>query len=260
MKVSANNGQKITSARTFRADVYFLAWDTASQVVAMDLDGEPAKYGYDATSQLTSATYEKLPDEAYEYDANGNRRNFVTGKNNQLLSDQEHRYEYDDEGNRILKLHLTSGLKTVYNWDHRNRLVRVKSPKKTVEYQYDYRNRLTRRNDEFFVHDGWQIVCSLKNGKVVDHYLWGARQDELLCENDDFVLTDHLGTIRKVVGKDAAELTYNAFGKLISSNGKLPRFRYTGKLFDDETGLQWDVNRCACPDSLAEPKETGTRT
>jgi len=40
-----------------------------------------AQYGHDATSQLTSAVYDKLPepvrpDELYEYDANGNRKNF----------------------------------------------------------------------------------------------------------------------------------------------------------------------------------------
>ncbi len=96
------------------------------------------------------------------------------------------------------------------------------------------------------MHDGWQVVLSLKNGKVVDRYLWGARQDELLCENDGFVLADHLGSVRKVVdaeGDVVSSLKYSAFGEVALCTGMLPRFRYTGKLFDDVTGLQWNVNR-----------------
>ena len=67
------------------------------------------------------------------------------------------------------------------------------------------------------MHDGWQVVLSLKNGKVVDRYLWGARQDELLCENDGFVLADHLGSVRKVVdaeGDVVSSLKYSVFGEV----------------------------------------------
>jgi len=82
-----------------------------------------AQYGYDATSQLTSAVYDKLPAEVYDYDANGNRKNFETGANNQLTSDGVFRHTYDDEGNRIEKRSKDS--LTRYEWDHRNRLVRA---------------------------------------------------------------------------------------------------------------------------------------
>ena len=180
----------------------------------------------------------------YEYDANGNRKNFETGKNNQLTSDGEFCYSYDDEGNRIEKRSKDSS--TRYEWDHRNRLVKVVDNGKSVEYDYDYQNRLVRRNDELFVHDGWQIVCSLKNGKIEHRYLWGAVQDELLAMDDIWTLRDHLNTVRKVVdmrGKVVSHLEYNAFGKLVSSTGDKPLFRYTGKMFDDATGLQWNVNR-----------------
>jgi len=203
-----------------------------------------AQYGYDATSQLTSAVYDKLPAEAYDYDANENRKAYETGKNNQLLSDGVFDYKYDEEGNRIEKRSKDSS--TRYEWDHRNRLVRVLDNGKSVEYDYDYQNRLVRRNDELFVHDGWQIACSLKNGRIAHRYLWGAVQDELLAMDDAWALRDHLNTVRKVVsmkGKVISHLDYNAFGKLVSSTGERPLFRYTGKLFDDATGLQWNINR-----------------
>ena len=62
----------------------------------------------------------------------------------------------DDEGNQIAKTAKNS--RTEYFWDHRNRLVNVVDNGKSVEYDYDYQNRLVRRNDELFVHDGWQIA------------------------------------------------------------------------------------------------------
>ena len=135
---------------------------------------------------------------------------------------------------------------TCYIWDHRNRLVRVVDNGKSVEYEYDYQNCLVRRNDELFVHDGWQVACSLKNGRIAHRYLWGAMQDELLAMDDAWTLRDHLNTVRNVIdmnGKAISHLEYNAFGKLVSSTGEKLPFRYTGKMFDDTIGLQWNINR-----------------
>ncbi len=220
---------------------YGYKWDLASRISAMNIAGETATYSYDKASQLTGADYATLPDEKYDYDLNGNRKNFVTGKNNQLLSDGENEYKYDDEGNRIAKGNIR------YEWDHRNRLTKVITPEEIVAYSYDHLNRLVSRNEEFFVHDGWQIVKVLDlQGETQESYFWGTKQDELLCENDAFVLTDHLGSVRKVVdkhGNAVSSLKYSAFGELVSCTGMRPRFRYTGKMFDDVTGLQWNVNR-----------------
>lgn len=206
-----------------------------------------AQYGYDKTSQLVSAEYNDLPKELYDYDANGNRKPYETGRNNQLLSDGIFEYQYDAEGNRIMQK-SKSGEVTQYEWDHRNRLMKVVMKNEKNEYEYDFRNRLVKRNDEFFVHDGWQIAMVLdKIGTVKEKNLWGANQDELLCENGSWTLCDHLGTVRDVIGAEGNvknHLEYNAFGKLIKANEKsLPRFRYTGKPFDDAIDLQWNINR-----------------
>jgi RHS repeat-associated protein len=224
---------------------YGLAWDTASRIVAMNLNGEPAQYGYDVTNQLVSATYKNLPTESYQYDANGNRKNFVTGKNNQLTSDGTFKYTYDNEGNRIAKVSKKS--RTEYFWDHRNRLVKVVADGKIVEYTYDHLNRLLQRNNEYFVHDGWQIVLTLDSkGKVKERYLWGANQDELLSENNNWMLCDHLGTVRDVVNKNSkivSHLEYSSFGELLNISGTKTRFRYTGKMSEEMTELQWNINR-----------------
>ena len=155
-------------------------------------------------------------------------------------------YKYDAEGNRIEKK-SKNGETTKYEWDHRNRLVKTVTPKETADYVYDFRNRLVKRGEEFFVHDGWQIAMVLdKSGAVTEKNLWGANQDELIATNDSFMLCDHLGTIRDIVdteGNVCNHLEYNAFGKLLKYDGIAPRFRYTGKPFDDTTGLQWNINR-----------------
>ncbi|MDR2440192.1 MAG: hypothetical protein LBE12_12605 [Planctomycetaceae bacterium] len=109
---------------------YDYQWDATNRINSMN-DG---KYSYDKIGQLVAANYTKLPEEKYNYDLNGNRSNYKTGKNNQLLHDDENAYEYDNEGNRIAK-----GT-TKYFWDHRNRLVKVETPQETVEYVYDYKN------------------------------------------------------------------------------------------------------------------------
>jgi YD repeat-containing protein len=152
---------------------YGLMWDTAGRIVEATINSEHAQYDYDVASQLTAATYDKLPAENYEYDLNGNRKNFAIGKNNQLTNDGEFKYTYDAEGNHVSKISKKS--RTEYFWDHRNRLVKVIADGRMVEYVYDYQNRLVKRNDEFFVHDGWQIVFTLdEKSNIQDRYLWGT--------------------------------------------------------------------------------------
>jgi RHS repeat-associated protein len=83
--------------------------------------------------------------------------------------------------------------------------------------------------------------------KPTHRYLWGTKQDELICDNNNWTLGDHLNTIRDIIksnGEVAAHLEYNAFGKLISETKNDPlSFAYTGKLFDKFSDLQWNINR-----------------
>jgi RHS repeat-associated protein len=171
-----------------------------------------------------------------------------------LLSDANYRYEYDREGNHISKTSLKDGKTTKYTCDHRNRLVKIQTPTSEIEYLYDYQNRLVKRtknkNETYFVHDDWQIVLQFdnKNLQPTHRYLWGTRQDELLCDNENWTLGDHLNTIRDIVRSDgtvADHLEYNSFGKLISvtKNPNSTFFAYTGKLTDKSSDLQWNINR-----------------
>ena len=158
-------------------------------------------------------------------------------------------YTYDDEGNRLTKANVQS-----YLWDHRNRLIQAPmSGMMGNGYTYDYLNRIVFFNGSTFIHDGWQIVVKMDaTGIVQERYFWGASQDEFIAEEFggtlNWTLCDHLGSVRDVVNSSGTVLNhfeYNAFGKLINATSNLyvPTFLYTAKLFDNQTNLQWNINR-----------------
>jgi RHS repeat-associated protein len=203
-----------------------------------------------------------MQNEKYNFDPNGNRKTaeiqgqkqtYKTGEYNRLLSDENYNYEYDTEGNRISKTDKESKT-TKYFWDHRNRLIKVTTPTTEVKYLYDYLNRLVKRTEnltkhqQYFVHDDCHIILQVCNGEYqsINRYLWGTKQDELLCDNENWMLNDYMHTIRDIVKPDGETIThweYNAFGKLLSEIDKSVFFAYTGKLRDRENNLQWNINR-----------------
>jgi RHS repeat-associated protein len=248
---------------------YDLTWDNANRITDFDftyLNGpakkNESKYRYDKTSQLIAANYNFMSNEKYNFDLNGNRKtaeiqgkneSYKTGEYNRLLSDENYRYEYDQECNIISKTDKNNK-PTKYFWDHRNRLTKVQTPTDLIEYIYDYQNRLVKRSQDnktetHFVHDGWQIILQFDNKEIKPphRYLWGTKQDELICDNNNWTLADHLNTIRDIVKSDGATVThleYNAFGKVISeTKNDNVSFAYTGKLFDKSSNLQWNINR-----------------
>ncbi|MDR2643526.1 MAG: hypothetical protein LBC74_12115, partial [Planctomycetaceae bacterium] len=255
--------------KTIYAD-YDLKWDNANRITDFDfkyLNGpekrSESKYRYDKTSQLINASYNFMQHEKYDFDLNGNRKqaeiqgqkqSYKTGEYNRLLSDENYSYEYDLEGNRISKTDK-EGKTTKYTWDNRNRLVKVSTPTNEIEYLYDYLNRLVKRienktEQQYFIHDNWQIILQFDNKelKPTHRYLWGIKQDELICDNENWILCDHLNSIRDIVKSDgtvADHLEYNSFGKLISvtKNTDSTFFAYTGKLIDKSNYLQWNINR-----------------
>jgi RHS repeat-associated protein len=202
--------------------------------------------------------------EIYNFDLIGNRQTaeiqgknqtYKLGNDTRLLSDANDRYEYDREGNRIPKTSIKDGSTTKYTWDNRNRLIKIQTPTNEIEYLYDYQNRLVKRTEnktaqQYFIHDNWQIVIQFdnKNLQPTHRNLWGTKQDELLCDNENWMLGDHLNTISDIVKSDGTvvdHLAYNSFGKLISvtKNPDSTFFAYTGKLTDKSSDLQWNINR-----------------
>ncbi len=239
------------------------------------IDGN-TEYNYDFLGQLISADYANgsIADETYTYDENGNRitangSNYTTGDNNELTSDGTWTYTYDAEGNRISKTNAANTERELYTWDYRNRLTTVTKQTydtltnewttvQIVEYAYDYNNIWIRKtldtngdgiadSKTIFIPENYQTTVQIDNNAVTHHYLWTPnQQDKLLADTTSsdvlWSLTDHLGTIRDILGATTTHLIYDAFGNLTSGTNPI-LFGYTGKAFDTATNLQNNINR-----------------
>ncbi|MCC7087507.1 MAG: RHS repeat-associated core domain-containing protein [Pirellulales bacterium] len=148
-----------------------------------------------------------------------------------------------------------------------------------VSYLYDAFDRLIgKRVDsdgdtgvdatEAYVYDGDQIVlqfgddddAALSDSDLTHRYLWGPAVDQLLADEAvtslasagtvSWALGDHQNTVRDVVqydsGADTASVVdhnaYDSFGNKLSQTSPSHdlAFGYTGRIFDADTGLQWN--------------------
>ncbi|MCA9202349.1 MAG: RHS repeat-associated core domain-containing protein, partial [Planctomycetales bacterium] len=120
--------------------------------------------------------------------------------------------------------------------------------------------------DRSFVYEDNQIVLDFAGSEAEDlahRYLWGRQVDQFftdervtsLGQSGEILwgLTDNLGTVRDLATYDAATDTttianhrvYDAFGNLTSETNSAidTLFEFTGRPFDDATGLQNNLNR-----------------
>ena len=282
--------------------------DSAGRLLSMTTVDGTTTYTNDDAGQLTGV--DSATDESYTYDDNGNRvsangSTYVTGTDNQLLSDGTYRYAYDAEGNRTARFVdadadgvLDSGDTdiTTYTWDYRNRLTAVSTfddyadysagtSSSVVSYAYDYANRLIGRtldadgtagtgdiHETVYSYDGSQIALQFDktyaNGSASDltatdlshRYVWDSQAvDHLLADEGVadaellYALTDHQGSVRDLATYDsqndvttiANHRVYGAYGNVQSESNSAVDclFGYTGRLHDEATGLQNNLNR-----------------
>ena len=225
-------------------------------------------YAYDLTGQLLDAIYSGQSNENFTYDANGNRESSITNgsdysteSGNRLASDGEFEYSYDGEGNLIQKIRLidgedgSAGEVTDYEYDHRNRLVRVTIRAsegatillEKVTYQYDALGRRIARTENgdtiHFVYNGDNVWADFNEaGEAVARYLFGNNIDQNIAryqpgEGTVWYLADLLGTIRDLVdanGQLVNHTEYDAYGQILSQLNEAiaDRFAFTGREFD----------------------------
>ena len=201
---------------------YAWTYDSLSRVTQSSSQDGTSDFTYDATDQLTAAVHSFQTDEAFSYDANGNRTNtgYTTGGDNQLTNDGTFSYTYDSEGNRLTRTKTATGEVTAYQWDFRNRLTQVTekdaqgATTKVVAYTYDAFNRriakavdttapftLTDAAIERYILDDASGIASSTGGNVVldfvdpdgngaatldlqRRYLYGEAVDQILAQED----------------------------------------------------------------------------
>jgi RHS repeat-associated protein len=240
---------------------YGLVYDAVNRITRSSGTDGVQDYVYDSTNQLTGVDHSTQADEAYSYDANGNRTSggSGTGTNNQLLTDGVYNYAYDGEGNRTKRVEIATGKVTEYVWDYRNRLTSVLFKDvggvitKTIEYLYDGNNqRIGKRIDgavtERYVIGRNQIGLGFDGAGIQTHrYLYGTGVDTVLADESGgavvWALSDNQGTVKDLidnVGNAVSHINYDSFGRVVSQTGSVDfRYGYTGREQDAETGLDY---------------------
>ncbi len=170
---------------------------------------------------------------------------------------------YDDSGN------LTGDGSWTYVYDVENRLVEASvggSQAVTMVYEYGPKGRRfasvknpggTETRKEY-LYEGDEPIADYKmlgsNEYLTMRYLHGAGVDERLMYwryddtsgdliKSEYYLTNHQGSVvataSTTTGERANTYTYSAFGQIGLGEGVSQPFRYTGRRWDEETGLYY---------------------
>ena len=205
---------------------YFLAYDQDNRLTGWSsyADAFKTTYAYDTRDQVTGATHtaiagltlpRALPSaESYAFDGTGNRNlsgggsSSANGTFNRVQNDGTYTYEFDAEGNQIRRTKISDGKVTEYEFDYRNRLVKVTEKNsaggaatKIVTFQYDAFDRRTGKQLDAdangtidrktaWVWDGQQVVMQLVDAdgagagawKLTNRYLYGEAVDLVLAD------------------------------------------------------------------------------
>jgi len=244
--------------------------DLADQLTQEVHHGQTYEYTRDDFGQLLTATVDGLLSEDYQYDDNGNRVSpqTVTGPDNRLLEDANFTYQYDAEGNLIRRTDRLTAAYTLYQYDHRNRLVQADvfdssgNRLATVEFTYDVYDRLIARGVDpdgagpqpadvrHTVYDGAHAWADYDgSGNVTARYLFNDGADFIAVrwrpgEGTAWYLTDHLGTVREIIDNSGTvlnQISYDSFGRILSQTDPNAgdRFTFTGREWDPDLGLYY---------------------
>ena len=258
-------------------------YDATGQLIAADDNFiADESYEYDENGNrvtangdtyTTGANNETVSDGTYQYtyDSEGNRTEkflWTDANEDGIIDDNEktlvQTYEWDYRNRLTSVTNYENGLES-----------------EVVSYTYDYLNQMLSRSitidstttTESYLYDNGQIAVQFDNtGNISAVNLWGANIDELVAverlaqstnESNEVLWShgDHLNSVRYVTIYNLTtdtttvinHLIYDAFGNLVSSVDPsqvnspsiepILVFRYTGKYFDDSTGLQNNLNR-----------------
>jgi RHS repeat-associated protein len=140
-----------------------------------------------------------------------------------------------------------------YAWDYENRMMTASTRKQTVRYRYDALGRRIQRylvggkENTKFIYDGLDVVADDNSG-VLTKYQNGLGIDNKLKLTSGgvskYFLQDHLGStvgLTDASGNISSSASYNSFG---NETGNLStRYQYTGREYDNFTGLQYSRAR-----------------
>ncbi|AKM03221.1 RHS repeat-associated core domain-containing protein [Burkholderia pyrrocinia] len=264
-------------------------YDAAGQLERVDTDADTRTYRRDVRGQVVLADSLLQQAEHYRYDAAMNilahgRQAPVDvhhyGRGGLPERIGHARYRYDARGRTIEKTIEQPGFRPKtwqYTWDGLNRLVKVVTPERGVWlYRYDAFNRrvakqqIGGRETMRFLWDGstmaerWVEQRDGTTGQVVTWHIEPGSFSPLAQETDEglyAVLTDQVGLPTEVFdgrGQSVWKASYSLWGKLLPARRAAndacgtsidTTLRFPGQWADDETGLNYNLNRYYDPDS-----------
>jgi RHS repeat-associated protein len=260
---------------------YGYTYNANNQIAqATSVDGTTT-YGYDARGALTSASNSapSNPSSTYSYDANGNQSGASSQitAGNLLKTDGTYNYQYDADGNLVLKTTIATGATQSYSWDYRNRLVSVVnkdgsgSQTEQITYTYDALNRRISETIQtasgsattYFAFDRTDPILEYHSTGAAgspalsERYLNGPAVDQVLAQEDGsghvlWLLADGNGDVRDIVdnsGNLVDHRVYNPYGVVESETNPslLVRNGFAGMTLDFATGLYQDSARVYSP-------------
>ncbi len=157
-------------------------------------------------------------------------------------------FEYDGNGNLRFEKQPDGIVTNEFQWDQRNRLVKVIVGTHESDYEYDGESRRFRitqnesgveTSQEVFVWCGARI-CQKRSGAAVERNYFEQGFKETATD-DYFYTRDHLGSVRDVVQSNGitigSRLTYDPWGKVSETGSDLSDFAFTGDLYDRASSL-----------------------
>ena len=246
---------------------YDYEYDRVGNITAKDTEHGKYVYAYDKLYRLTMADDNPtLPDESYAYDPVGNRLSSIDqsdwtyNKNNELQGYAIVSFEYDENGNTVLKTSDTETTRYIYNVE--DRLERVEDGEGNVvaTYSYDpFARRLCKEvsgERTFFLYADEGLIGEYEeNGFQLRSYgwspnsTWGTRPLFLKGSIEYFFYhNDHLGMPRRmtnVSGSVVWSAKFYSFGEdqVVASSAIENNLRFPGQYFDLETELHYNWHR-----------------
>ena len=260
------DGRLVAMQQTFGSTTQPYTWqyDAAANITQEVSSDGTDNYALDSADQLKTAS---LNTEGYSYDQNGNRvgGGYVTGANNEFLSDGTYKYTYDKDGNLIKRTRIfdagwwISDYETDYTWDYENRLISVTYKNdtglitKSIICGCDFAGRLISTatqsvsgggfSYEYSVYDGSNELLAFSDStalggsgtpSLLRRDLYGPAVDQILATDDYhggvlWGLADQEGTVREVVNNSGGAVNhvqFNSFGKPINSTAPLAGFPF----------------------------------
>jgi RHS repeat-associated protein len=252
------------------------SYDNAGNRTSMTDPAGMHTYNYDDLHRLTSANHPAasaldVKNEVFAYDSVGNRQSdavrayYTYDTANRLNEDLLYSYTYDLNGNRTGQTEKATNAHTAYGYNAENQLISATMPDGTVaNYKYDALGHRIEKSVQHpspaplsvmrYLYDGQDIVATADgSNNLISRITHGSGIDEPLSiktgTTNYYYQADGLGSITALTddaGAIAETMEYQAYGKPVfndAADAVIPKsalgniYSYTGREYDDETGL-----------------------